>query len=103
MLRAISLTMCLLLPVTALAQDPVVAPAADAPAADPSLTPSEVPAPNPATEGTRSCGMRHGCGHPGGAVKFFVITGVVGAVLTGVGVAIAVGVANSNAPGQVAR
>ena len=105
MLRAISLTLCLMLPMTAFAQD-VAAPTADAPAAapaDPSLTPSDAAGPNPVTEGTRHCGMRSGCGRKGGAVKFVVIAGVVGAVVAGVAVAIAVGVANSAPPGQVAR
>lgn len=100
MLRAMSLTMCLMLPVSAFAQDPL----SDAPAAAPSLAPPEAAAPtNPVTEGTRSCGMSRGCSRKGGAVKFVVITGVVGVVVTAVAVGIAVGVANANPPGQVAR
>ena len=103
MVRALSLTMCLLLPMTVFAAD-VTVPPADAPAAAPSLTPPDAAAPNPVTEGTRSCGMSRGCGRKGGAVKFVVISGVVGAVVTAVAISIAVGVANANAPpAQVAR
>ena len=96
MLRTLSLTLCLLLPMSAFAQDPVTPPP-DAPAveAQPSLIPPEQAAPAAATEGTRSCGMRHGCSRRGGAVKAIVITGVVGSVIAVVAIGIAVGVANT--------
>lgn len=104
MVRALSLTMCLLLPMTSFAED-VAPPATDAPAAAPSLAPAQAAPSNPVTEGTRSCGMARGCGRKGSAVKFVVISGVVGVVVAAVAVSIAVGVANANAPppGQVTR
>jgi hypothetical protein len=102
MLRAMSLTMCLMLPMTAFAQD-VVAPPADAPAAAPSLAPATAAPPNPVTEGTRWCGMSHGCSRKGSIAKVVVIGGVVGVVVTAVAVSIAVGVANAQQPTQVAR
>jgi hypothetical protein len=111
MMKAMTLTMCLILPMSAFATEPAPLPEAPAaaPAADqptnPSLTPTDA-APNGATEGTRSCGMYGGCaGRKHGAGKFIIITGVVGTVLTAAAVGIAVGVSRQNAMnnGQVPR
>lgn len=113
MMRVMSLTMCLILPMSAFAQDAIapapeaVDAAAAAPAVDQptqaALTPTDA-APNGATEGTRSCGMRAGCGGRGGKVKFVVITGVAATILTAVGVGIAVAATRQQpGAGQVPR
>lgn len=116
MTKVMSLTMCLMLPMTAFAQDalvqpaPAAAPAAAAPLADPpaqsSLVPADAAAPAGATEGTRACGMGYGkCGGAKGKGKgkWIVITGVVGVVLTAAAIGIAVGVAKQSNAGQVPR
>lgn len=114
MTKVMSLTMCLMLPMTAFAQDalvqpaPAAAPAATAPLADPpaqsSLVPADAAAPTGATEGTRACGMGYGkCGGAKGKGKWIVITGVVGVVLTAAAIGIAVGVAKQSNTGQVPR
>lgn len=109
-MKNLALTLCLLLPVAVFAQDPVApapAPAADAPAANPALTPNDAQAkpelvPN---DHARWCGA-HGCcgganGHRGGA-GLIVTTSVVGTILTAVAVGVAVSVATSHqGPGQV--
>lgn len=111
MMRVTALTMCLMLPMSAFAQDPVVTPAPEAAAAAPaaadvpaqaSLVPTDA-APNGATEGTRSCGMARGCGGKRGAAKIIVITSVAATILTAVGVGIAVGVSRQGTNGQVPR
>lgn len=109
MVRALSLTMCLILPMSAFAQDvappsPPPPPAADQPV-QPALVPNDAAAPNGATEGTRSCGMARGCaGKTHGKAKFIVLTGVIGTIVTAAAVGIAVGVARSQpGNGQVPR
>lgn len=109
MMKALSVTMCLMLPMAAFAEDavapaPPVAPAADQPT-QAALTPTDAAtAPNGATEGTRACGMHRGCHGGGGKAKFIVIGGVVGTVLTAAAVGLAVGVAAQNRnQGQVPR
>ena len=110
MIRMMSLTMCLILPMSAFAADPIVTPVPDAAAAAPvadqptqaSLVPTDpAAAPNGATEGTQSCGMSRGCGGcgHGGKGKFIIFTGVIGTIVTVAAVGIAVGVARSQ-PGN---
>ena len=113
MIRMMSLTLCLILPMSAFAADPAgpavdaAAPAAVAPAADQPTQAALVPtdaAPNGATEGTRSCGMYGGCGGHGGKAKFIILTGVIGTIVTAAAVGIAVGVSRSQpGNGQVPR
>ncbi len=110
MMKSLALTMCLVLPMAAFAEDvaPVPLAAAVVPAADQPVQSTLVPtdaAPNGATEGTRSCGMYGGC-HGGGRgkVKWIVLTGVVGTLVTAAAVGIAVGVAHAQpGNGQVPR
>lgn len=108
MLRAMSLSVCLILPTSSFAQD--AAPAlqqADQPtAAAPSLTPSADPGatdasqqPQPAVENARWCGAHGGCGGGRGKARWIVLTGVAGTVITAVAVGVAVGLATRN-PGQ---
>jgi hypothetical protein len=115
MMRVMSLTMCLILPMSAFAQDAAptppletAAPAAAAPGVDQPTQSSLVPtdaAPNGATEGTRSCGMSRGCGRGAkSAVKVVIITGLIGTIVTAAAVGIAVGVARAQpGAGQVPR
>ena len=103
MLRAMSLSLCLILPTAAFAQDPAppLQQAVDQPtAADPSLTPNADPSaanasqqPQPAVENARWCGAHGGCGGGRGKGKWIVLTGVAGTVLTAVAVGVAVGFA----------
>ncbi len=115
MMRVMSLTMCLILPMAAFAQDPAVTPPPEVtavpeskPTADQptqaALTPTDV-AGNGATEGTRACGMYGGCAGRGhGKAKLIVLTGVIGTIVTAAAVGIAVGVARSQANnGQIPR
>ena len=108
MLRAIALSLCVILPTSAFAQDP--APplqAADQPTAapasnDPALTPNADPnaaQPQPAVENARWCGAHGGCGGGRGKGKWIVLTGVAGTVITAVVVGVAVGVASRNNTG----
>lgn len=104
MMKALSVTMCLMLPMAAFAEDAVVVPApeaaplvqADQPTAA-NLTPVDAaPAPD-ATKAQWGCGMHGGChGKGGGKAKFIVIGGVIGTVLTAAAVGLAVGVASQN-------
>ncbi len=98
MLRAIALSLCLILPTSAFAQDP--GPAADQPtAADPQLTPNAEPnasQPQPAVENARWCGAHGGCSGGRGKGKWIVLTGVAGTVVTAVAVGLAVGLATRN-------
>ena len=108
MLKALTVSLCLAIPMTAFAQDaaPVQQPAPEAvapPAADlpaqANLTPEGsklAPEQNGAVEGAKHCGMYgKGCtGKRGG--KKLVVIGVVGTVLTAVGVGVAVGFATRN-------
>lgn len=107
MLRAMSLSLCLILPTASFAQDPsapVLQQPADQPtqptAADPSLTPNADPGaanasqqPQPAVENARWCGAHGGCGGGRGKGKWIVLTGVAGTVITAVAVGVAVGLA----------
>src|SRR4051812_33658433 len=69
MMRSLSLSLCLLLPMSALAEDAVPTPSADAPVQQ-ALTPGDGAQPAPAVQEARHCGM-HGCG--GGKVKWVVM------------------------------
>lgn len=109
MIKALTLSMCLVLPLSAFAQDALPTPPPDAPAAaadklsNPSLVPTDV-APVGATEGTRSCGMRYGCGGGRSKAKFVIVTSVIGTVLTAAAVGIAVGVSKMDRTnGQIPR
>lgn len=94
MVRALSLTLCLLLPISAFADEaPTPAPSADAPTQS-ALVPTETAAPQPAVAEARSCGMHHCAG--GGRGKWLVLTGVAGTVLTAVAIGVAVSVARSH-------
>ncbi|MBK7863032.1 MAG: hypothetical protein IPJ65_31375 [Archangiaceae bacterium] len=85
MLRAVAVSLCLLLPAASFAEEPTPPPA---------LTPSEAPAaPQPAVENARWCGAHGGCGGPRGKAKWIIAGGVAGTVLTAVAVGLAVGVA----------
>jgi len=102
MMKSLTLTLCLLLPMAGFAQD-VVAPAADQPVQS-SLVPVKAAAVNEATEGARACGMRGKCGGAAGRGKWIVLTGVVGTAITAAAVGIAIGVARSQpGNGQVPR
>lgn len=104
MVKALSLSMFLVVPMTAFAQDAaplqqpapeaVVPSAVDQPAAA-NLTPEAAPAPEQAAvEGAKHCGMYgKGChGGRGGKAKF-IVGGVIGTVLTAAAVGVAVGFA----------
>lgn len=107
MLKALTVSLCLAIPMTAFAQDaqPTPPPATEAvapPVADQptqaNLTPDAAPAPeqNGAVEGARHCGMYgKGCHGKGGKAKF-IVGGVIGTVLTVAAVGVAVGFATRN-------
>ena len=119
MMKALSLSMCLILPMSAFASEPLPPPpdapaVPDAPAALPAadqptnaaLTPADGAALNGATEGTRSCGMYKGCGagKGHGKGKWIILTGMVGTIVTAAAVGIAVGVSRQQAgSGQIPR
>lgn len=95
MMRAVAVSLCLMLPGAAFAEEPSTppAPAADQPSAAPALTPQDPAAPAPeAVEQARWCGAHGGCGGGRGKGKFLIV-GVAGTVLTAVAIGVAVGVA----------
>ena len=98
MLKAISLSLCLMLPGAAFADEvAATSPAADQPTAA-ALTPEQAPdaATAPAVDDAKRCGMHGGCAGGRGRGKWLVLTGVAGTVLTAVAIGVAVGVATSN-------
>ena len=106
MIRVMSLTMALLLPMAAFAEDGLKAPGADQPTAAPvaeaaapaTLVPGEAPQAQPAVAEAHRCGMHGGCAG-GGKVKWVILTGVAATVITAVAVGVAVGV--SRQPGGI--
>ena len=92
MIRAMSLTLSLLIPMASLADEKTAAHTTDQPtvAATPAaLVPAEVKQPTPAVAEAHQCGMHGCCG--AGMLKWVFITGVAATVITGVVVGIAAG------------
>ena len=99
MLRAVALSMCLILPTAAFAQDPAP-PSADQPSAPENqalVPPADAqPQPQQAVENARWCGAHGGCNGKGSGKGWIVLTGVAGTVVTAVAVGVAVGLATRN-------
>ena len=88
MMRMLSVSLCLLLPMAAFA-DELAPPAVDSPTQS-SLVPGDAAQPAPAVAEAKKCGMHGGCGR-GGKVKWIVLGGVTATVIAAVAVGVAVG------------